>query len=494
MHACSMLKQCIPLILSSFSTNDTSTLAGSGFLQESNIHGYTCVYRSSLCLVYQPNTVHLKNIDIQSIGDTSLYPKTSANEVLLTPVISINSPDSEAFVGDKPIIELMKTAELNSAEDSKLVPMFCNTDNSIPPVWKELDEDICEMLDDRIRFKTSHFSYYAVIARFLPPTATVNVNPDMSGSGSKVELTIPEIPGFSVNIPTSAVQESTKITATLFYDDTDLHNNPPLASAHVVLEPHNHQFSENISVCIPLPHYSEIIASNPTAQPQLMYSQSCSADDWKINEDMEITNFGNEFVAKFATNHFSEWKVVWPEWVSGASKISGNIFQRVKILGCRCQVFMSCVTMEGPVSISALVYPFQDPSREFPLNYRYIVYDSGTFPVKFAPGKLIFSLNLIQTNEDANNQLENSDELSKEFAARAMFAVQLNNQIEDGVMFGSLTIVDGVGVNSNKHECHLIKVLPILHAYNCHDFTYCTHLFSPTARTEYCIKFSWIVM
>lgn len=422
--------------------------------------------------MYQPNTVQLKNVHIQSIRDTSLYPKTSANEVLLTPIVSINSPDSEAFVGDKPIIELMKTAELNSAEDSKLVPVFCNTDKSIPPIWKELNEDNCETLDDRIRFKTSHFSYYAVIARFSPPTATVNVNPDVSGSDSQVELTVPEMPGFSVNIPSSAVQESTKITATLFYDDFDLHNNPPLASARVVLEPHNYQFSEYISVCIPLPHYSEIIASNPTAQPQLMYSQSCSADDWRICDDMEITMVGNESVTKFATKHFSEWKVVWPEWVSGVSKIIGNIFQRVKILGSRCQVFMSRETKGGSVSISALVYPFQDPSREIPLNYRYIVYDSGTLPVKFAPGKLIFSLKLIQKNEDTDNQFENSDELSKEFAARAMFAVQLKSQLEDGAMFGRLTIVDGVGVNSNKHECHLIKVILILHACNCHDLKY----------------------
>ena len=158
-----------------------------------------------------------------------------------------------------------------------------------------------KMIVKRLMIKSDlrhHLSatYFAVIARFSPPTATVNVNPDVSGSDSKIELTVPEMPGFSVNIPSSAVQESTKITATLFYDDSNLHNNPPLASAHVVFEPHNYQFSEYTSLCIPLPHYSEIIASNPTAQPQLMYSQSCSADDWRICDDMEITKIGNESV------------------------------------------------------------------------------------------------------------------------------------------------------------------------------------------------------
>ena len=77
-----------------------------------------------------------------------MYPKMSANEVILTPVVSVISL-KEMLLTDKPmIVELMKTAQLLDRGDKKLVPVFSDTHQSSPLNWKAIAGAECEEIED----------------------------------------------------------------------------------------------------------------------------------------------------------------------------------------------------------------------------------------------------------------------------------------------------------------------------------------------------------
>ena len=267
---------------------------GGPFLCETQQEGYMCATCSEIGLVYLPDTVSQSlDIDMHSTSDISFHPKTTANEVILTPVVSI-TPRSHLAVltKDQPvIIELIKTAELLDIGEKKIVAMFSDTDESVPPDWKELDEE-CDVLEDRIRFKTTYFSFFTVIARFCPPSASTKVDPSLSDVERSVRLIVPELPGFKVEIPSKSVQSATEVKVTLHYDDSEMcksSSNKPLASACVALEPHDQQFLEKISIQIPIPGYSVITKTYPGAKPQLLYSPNALSNDWiKQDNIMEI--------------------------------------------------------------------------------------------------------------------------------------------------------------------------------------------------------------
>ena len=406
------------------------------------------------------------NVDIQSISDNTVYPKTTANEILLTPVVSITSQDQTLAIDKPVVIELKKTAEVDAVRDNNIVPIFSDTDDSIPPNWEDLHEE-CEVFDDRFRFKTTHFTYFAVIARFSPPTASVMVNPETDFVG---ELTVPELPGFSVTIPPKSVPSPIEAKATLYYDETEEWKgsaNGQLASACVRLEPEGQKFSEKISVILPIPGYSNIIASNPGAKPQLMYSPNGSSNNWEICKDMEIVELEGEFVAKFFTDHFSYWKMNWAESVQGVAKAIGSIFKRVKSLHRRCQVFMSSETEVGSVlnfSIQVSVYPFQDRPYEIPHNYHYILYDSGMAAVEFTPGDLRFSIKLKQylfPEQDESPSFEKSQNLrlSEEFATLAHFDIDLDKRSKSRLVEGAVIAHLSVKDSLKERKWNLIKVV-----------------------------------
>ena len=410
-----------------------------------------------------PDTVPQLDVDIQSTSDSTVYPKTSANEILLTPVVSITS-QSQTLAMDKPVvIELMKTVEVNVVGDNKIVPMFSDTDDSIPPNWEDLHEE-CEVLDDRFRFTTTHFTYFAVVARFSPPTASVMVNPETDFDH---ELTVREFPGFSVIIPSKSVPSRIEAKATLYYDESEKWKgsaNERLASACVRLEPEGQKFSEKVSVNLPIPGYSEIIATNPGAKPQLMYSPNGSSNNWEMY-DMEIVKVDGEFVARFSTDHFSDWRLSWAENVQEVAKAIGTIFRRVTSLRCRCQVFMSRETEVGSVltfSVQGLLYQFQDPPQEIPCNYHYMLHDSDRLPIRVTPGELSFTLelkdHLIPDNED-ESRFEDRRQLSHDSPARPKFYIKLNKesktQLKKGAVFADFSVNNSDGL---IHDCNLIKV------------------------------------
>ena len=417
--------------------------------------------------MYKPDAAYITNVDIHPISDTTFYPKTSANEVLLSPVVSITSHGTAFSLLDNPVIvELIKTAELCHDTNVKIVPIFSDTDQSVPPCWQDLDGE-CVVLEDRVRFKTTHFTFFAVIARFSPPSTTKVIDPVVPNT---VELTVPELPGFTVEIPPKSIQSATEVKATLLYDDSILckdGSNQPLASACVLLEPHGQQFSEKVSVNLPIPGYSEITAANPDANLQLLYSPNGSPNDWEIQREreMEIRKVGDHYVATFSIDHFSWWKIVWPEGASGVTKAIGTIFNHVKFLRSRCQVFMTNPRDVSAVSIQVLVSPFQDTPIEIPHNYHYMLHDSGSSPVQLAAGKLNFSLKLSDyllplKSEDQELQFEKCHQLSHDSAARAKFLIDLRKgrrmQLKDGDVIADLDIVD---CENFTHECHLIQVI-----------------------------------
>ena len=403
-------------------------------------------------------------MNIQSVSDSTVYPKTSANDILLTPVVSITS-QSQTLAVDKPVvIELMKTAEVDAVRDNKIVPMFSDTDDSIPPNWEDLHKE-CEVLDDRFRFKTTHFTYFAVVARFSPPTASVMVDPETDFDH---ELTVPECPGFSVTIPPKSVPSPIEAKATLYYDESDEMKGSAkgrLASACVRLEPEGQMFSGMVSVNLPIPGYSEIIAANPGAKPQLMCSPSGSFNNWEIYEDIEIVKVDGEFVAQFSTNHFSYWRLSWAENIQGVAKAIGTIFKRVKSLCCRCQMFMSRETEVGSVvnfSVQGLVYQFQDPPQEISCNYRYILHDSGTLPIRVPPGELSFTLELkkyLILDKKDKVRFQKIRPLTHDSSARPKFDIDLNKKsktrLKEGAVIANFSVSNNDGL---VYECDLIKV------------------------------------
>ena len=362
----------------------------------------------------------------------------------------------------------MKNVQLLDIGDYKIIPMCSGTDQSVPPNWEELDVE-CDVLEDRIRFKTTHFGYFSVIARFSPPTATVMVNPNVCDTVRQVQLTVPELPGFKVEIPPKSVQSATEVKATLHYDDSEVCNsdfNHPLASACVHLEPHGMQFSEKILVQIPIPGYSRITSANPNAIPQLLYSTTGLSSDWIMHNEMKIYNINDDYIAEFFTDHFSFWRINWSESVP---EIIGSIFKRVRTLGARCQVFMTRETeVESTLNmnIQVLVYAFQESPIEIPTNYHYILHDSGRCPIQFSPGYLHFSLKLkdylfSENDKKFGQNLSESFPFSENFPARVEFDIDLDkesrNRLKDGLALARL-IIKGDEDSLAKHHCSLIKV------------------------------------
>ena len=432
--------------------------------------GYTCKARSSHCLVYLPRSVTQK-IFIKTASDLGLHPKLQANEILLTSVLHIY-PEGMTFRSDEPaIIELMKTVKLNNQNpDQKLVPLFSNSD---PLKWKELASHDCEMLEDRVTFKTTHFSYFVVIARFQFPSAKITVEPEVS---QPAELKIPELPGFKVEIPPTSVQSNTEITATVRYDDPELYDrhstNHSLATTCISLEPHNAQFEERVSITIPVPNYYEIIKEYPDIILELWHAKVAnntrtSGDDtqikWELIEDANVTiccdGDGNWLATAYVT-HFSWFKYLWNKSVNYCLN-----FLAQSVHG-RCQVFMSNETKHGSFitfGIAVLLYPFQDPYRTLQ-NHHYILYDSE-LPVEFLAGKVECRIelddSLLLQYQSCHNQrcYKQCCMFSKDFYARADFSMRLDagteSQLPAGVL-AALFIEHGSDVE--PHKFNLIKV------------------------------------
>ena len=393
--------------------------------------GYTCIAQSSSCLIYVSRGFTQK-LSIKTIAEPQLHPKLQANEILLTPVVCIH-PQEVACCVNPAIVELMKTLEPSfRSPKHELVPLYSL---SHPLEWKKLPSHGCEMLEDRVVFKATHFGYLSVVAQFSLPTASITVEPSIS---QPAQLMIQELPGFKLEIPPTSVRSITKITATVHYDDQRLYDSQSIrspASACVVLEPHNAQFEDKIMITMPIPNYNQIKRNYSNIKLELWCTDCMKKDapgKLKIAEESNITihqdGNGNYLATAYIT-HFSGYLYQWSTMIVDYFM---NFF--VQTIRGRCQVFMSretkrasCISFE----IAVLLYPFQDPYSSLP-NYPYVLYDS-VIPVPLVAGDIECQIELsellLQNYQSSQNQKYHtkSCRLSKDFNMRVEFGIQLES-------------------------------------------------------------------
>ena len=120
--------------------------------------GYRCAAESHLGLVHVPHSF-TQAVCIEAL-EPHLHPKPQPHEILLTPVVSIQ-PHGVLTLDKPAIVELTKSIELTTQIlRRQLVPLHSSTSSS---EWKELESHECEMLDDRVTFKTNHFGCVCII-------------------------------------------------------------------------------------------------------------------------------------------------------------------------------------------------------------------------------------------------------------------------------------------------------------------------------------------
>ena len=435
---------------------------------------YSSIGCGELCRVYRPDGDPVTDVDIQFV-DPSMYPKTTANDVVITPVVSITFYDQKSGDDQQVIIELKKIARLIDHNIGiKIVPLHSSTDQLN---WMELDEG-CEVLKDRIRFKTTHFSYFTVIARFPPPTASLVIDPTLADSMHQ-EITIQELPGFKVEIPNGSVETVVEVKATLLYldDDSEMYNESTdlqLATACVQLQPHGQLFAKKIAVEIPIPGYSEIVKENPDASLQLWYTPASpkAFTKWVLDDKTEwrlSQNDGGEYIVTVFTDHFSTFGIKWSQHISGLTEFIGSVFTRVQSLSRRCQVFMTHETevkSQLNFCIRVCVDPFQDSPCEVPLNFHYILYDSGcNNSVEFKPGKHNVLMELKRYLYEGGKEVPQEKKLTitEKHAAMVEFDIDLENSVQSKLVEGAvLAHLSIQHKDIEEHSCNLIKVAAIL--------------------------------
>ena len=432
-------------------------------------NGYKLVARNPICLIYLSSDC-TQQVCVVTSSELTLRPTLEANEVLITPIVCV-SPDG-MFHSEKPaIIELLNTVEFAKMEVTqklkhKLVPVYSNAS---PVQWKKLELQDCMTCGDRVTFKTNHFSYFAVVAQLPSTSVSTIVKPDPSHESKPVELTIPELPGFKVEIPPASVQCVTNITATVCHNDPELHDSncdyQSPASAFVILEPHNTQFFNRIPITMPIPGYSEITEKHPDIKLQLWYSNRCCNEDteqirikWEHIEEADIDiscdSEGN-YLATTYTSHFSVFRYLWDILIDWRL----NYFAE-RIRG-RCQVFMSReVKYESYVTfgIAVLLYPFRDPYDKLD-QYDYILHDSYV-PIEFFAGNKLCRIELdssLQLDSEKSDT-EQVKRLSKDYEMRVDFLIRLQAgdklELPEGMVLGKLCIDEHI----QQHNFNLIKV------------------------------------
>ena len=373
--------------------------------------GYKCKTQNSLCLVYLPQEIN-KKLSLETVTDTSIHPKITSNEILITPVVRMTSDNTSLSLEKPAVIELAKTIELSDKEaNNKVIPLCANSESS---EWKELGSECnCKMLKDRVSFHVTHFSLYAVISRKPYPSSTVRVKPASADipapehSSAPTELTVPELPGFKVLIPPSSVNadRETDITATILYNCPAICNEDErsrLALSCIELEPHGITFAEKVSISIPIPDYAEVMKNDPNAKLQVWHADkrydSLNTLEWNLVEPSISRDGEDRYVATVSTEQFSWYMWDAYNWAKSLF-ITSTPAPHFEIKE-RCQVFMSPETRLRPsqditFSISVLFYPYKEKPEPVPCNYKYMLLDSGLLDLEVANNdSLVFQVKL----------------------------------------------------------------------------------------------------
>jgi hypothetical protein len=338
---------------------------------------YVCVAQSSNCLVYLSNEDVNRKFSIQTVTDASIHYKIASNEIELTPVVRI-TPDNKMLSPEKPaIIELLKNIKLSEKEaKNEIIPLCADSDTS---EWTELGlECDCKVREDRVSFRVTHFSLYAVISRKPFPSSTKIVKPS-ADIPALTELTISEFPGFKVQIPPCSINadRDVELTATMLYDSPVVcseEDRSCLASSCIGLEPHGTTFSNNVSISIPIPKYAEVMDNNPNAQLQVWQSDVTESKQWSLVDHCLDKGEDGRYIATVETSRFSKFKAKFKNIIS---RLKG-LFRTSFNIEARCQVFMSQETVvksQLMFGIAVLYYPHKDEPDSMP-NYKHMLADS----------------------------------------------------------------------------------------------------------------------
>ena len=404
--------------------------------------GYQHIPGTSLSQVYLPEEVS-EDVQLQLLKDYD--PTVKANELLLTPVVSV-SPQGLTFSPTKPaIIVLPKVVEPD--DNHKLIPVYSATEPSQIPSWSEPTESThCEMLANHIVLKTTSLGLFAVLARFPYPSSSISINPD-----TNQELSVPELKGFKVELPSHSLPRAKaveEIKATVYYSDHQSQSEDnSLASARVDIEPHGLQFAQNIPVTLPIPDYAKITEEDPNAKLEIWQAAAKESNDpsqqtfKRLDSTVEIHQSEDGFVA---TSQISESGVIENRWNKriqglGAGTAYSKSQQKPKFINGKVRAFMSCEDIHEGLNrfgILAVIDSIADP-QPIPEEYQHN---------RIAIKKLPLTLGELSIRvEIFNNEEELSDKniLAQDIAwPQFDFSVKLNadTPLKAGCIFGQLHI------------------------------------------------------
>jgi Leucine-rich repeat (LRR) protein len=433
--------------------------------------GYAPVAETTQCRVYLPGDCK-DEVTVELVKDLSLYPTVQPNELLITPVVHI-APHGIKFSTEAPAVVVLphctKPSSCNGtgyeSTAQELIPVYSNSGLNQPPAWGKLDGDCdCEAFDDCVLFKTTHFSLFAVVSVLPYPTASISIGPNHGGV-----LTVPELPGFEVNLPPT-FGDTITVTATVYYDDAPYNiesNEHALASPCIALEPHGTQFSSPVQISLPIPNYAEILSHFPDAKLELWHAtagmgmESLEPENWKPfqnTDNISITQRGDSHVLIFTTGHFSWWETLWDIGRRALQKIGlgANVSNptRTRYVSVRIQAFMSQpigLRMGGIADIQTFgllvaVYKFGTPLSHLS-NYPWSLLDTGSKRVYVQLGPLEVSIQgcfSALEYEDPSSPLTRVTELiefdGEDFCQRFEFALQLEAgcEVQEGMLMGKL--------------------------------------------------------
>ena len=451
---------------------------------------YVCVAKSSLCAFYLPKC-NRKETDSVHVENVKLDLKPRANEIVIAPVIHITS-QALTISEDKPaMIELMKTVELSEKQGNNLIILFSRAIPVKLQDWKELGvESHSEELNDRIRFKVRQLGFFTAIARcqMQPLSSSAKLSPGESDTSDPIELVIPGVSEFKMQIPHTNVLTEATVSATAHYDDAILcmeSNEHRLATACVTFEPQNLNFDKPIQVSLVIPGYDEIMKRYPKAEIQFLSGATNTESskrglEWEINHatDFQISRHGNNFIATTQSNYLCPLKFMWRGIPTNHQELGPkheyhkSIMQNsVKGFSARCQVFMSGVTHVRSehlfsFNIAVLVYPYQASKAYENLDqYDYSLMDSGSFPCQFKGSELNCILELKEClfpgSKADNTEQTSTASLSGNFCSRMEFEVELHESVKLKGVLGNLFI---------KHadeKTHILRLRLVSHNEFC---------------------------
>ena len=450
--------------------------------------GYAPVAETNQCRVYLPRDCK-DEVNIKLVKDFSLYPTVQANELLITPVVHI-TPHGRKFSTEEPaIVTLPHCTKPSSGLESttqQVIPVYSDSGLNQPPAWDRLDgKSDCEIFHDCVLFKTTHFSLFAVVSVLPYPTASISIGPNYGGL-----LTVPELPGFEINLPPT-LGDTMTVTATVYYEDAPYNiesNERALASPCIALEPHGTQFKSPVQISLPIPHYAEILSHFPNAKLELWHAmagigmESPEPENWEPfqsqNTNISITQHGNNYVLVFTTSHFSWWETLWDIGRRVLQKIGLGVNisnPRTRYISVRIQAFMSQPIrsrMGGVADIQTFgllvaVYKFGMPLSHLS-NYPWSLLDTGSKRIYLQLGPLEVSIQgcfSALEYEDPSSPLTRVTELIEfngdDFCQRFEFALRLETdcEIQEGMLMGKLHFRQWRGSNPvNQNYNLMVKV------------------------------------